>query len=108
VREVDAGQGAGAKVVCALCCEETLASELGTRAWSRMLLECEDCGKSMVLERVLRRTSFILRLVPFTVAPDVLLLLLLLVSLLAEHLVEEAELRLCGEDEGAQDHEERG
>jgi hypothetical protein len=55
-----------------------------------------------------KRTGFILRLVPLAIAPDILLLLLLLVSLLAEHLVEEAELRLCGEEESAEDHEERG
>lgn len=41
-----------------------------------------------------------LLLIPFTIAPDVLLLLLLRVSLLAEHLVEEAELRLGEGEEG--------
>jgi hypothetical protein len=49
------------------------------------------------------RASFILRLIPLTIAPHILRLLMLLVLLVAEHLVEEAELSVCGDDVGAQD-----
>lgn len=54
-----------------------------------------------------QRTILILRLIPRTIAPHILrLLLLMLVSSAIEHLVEEAELRMCAEDPGAKKSEE--
>lgn len=48
------------------------------------------------------RTSLILRLVPRTITPHILLLLvMLLLTSAAEHLVEESELRVSGEGEEA-------
>ena len=40
-------------------------------------------------------TVLILTLIPTTIAPNILRLLLLLLSAAVEHLVEEAELRVC-------------
>ena len=56
-------------------------------------------------------TIFILRLVRLGVAADVLLLLLVVVVLLllaAEHLVEEAELRVCRAEEKGREDEDEG
>ena len=57
----------------------------------------------------MQHTGFILRLIPLTITPHILrLLLLVAVALVAEHLVEEAELRAGGEEEYAQHEEEVG
>jgi hypothetical protein len=83
VWEVHAGQRAGAEVVCALCL-------LSLAPVFRL-----EVGLDW------RHTTLVLRLIPGTITPYVLRLLVLLVALVAEHLVEEAELRGGGDEPGA-------
>lgn len=78
VWEVDAGEGAGAEVIGAVCCQ----------------------GSAMFNSRVMgergESTSFVVALIPFRITGDVLLfglmVLLLLLPALVEHLFEELEL----------------
>jgi hypothetical protein len=56
----------------------------------------------------LRRTTLILRLIPRAIAPHVLWLLVLVLALVAEHLVEEAELRRRGDEPCREDDENAG
>jgi hypothetical protein len=55
-----------------------------------------------------RHTTLVLRLIPRTITAHVLRLLVLMLALVAEHLVEEAELRARGDEPCGEDEDEAG
>jgi hypothetical protein len=56
----------------------------------------------------LGHTTLVLRLIPRTITAHVLRLLVLMLALVAEHLVEEAELRARGDEPCGEDEDEAG